>query len=95
LGLSLECGREAAMAAKRYVVLGIACLAGLTFSASVGANPNAACTGQFSMSVAPQSAGFVGENVSFEAQNPEVVGATAFGRFISTVATAPHDECPF
>jgi hypothetical protein len=84
------------MPIRRYFVVGVLSVAGLALapSAASDANPNASCAGQFTASVAPQSAGFVGENVSFEARNPEVVGTTAFGSLISTVATTPHDACP-
>jgi hypothetical protein len=81
---------------RRLVTLCAVSVFALSFAggAAADANPNASCAGQFTASVAPQSAGFVGENVSFEAQNPEVVGTTAFGLFISTVATTPHNACP-
>ena len=82
------------MKTRRWIV-GIGAIAVLAMAAPAEASsPTASCLGQQLSVYGPTYGAELGAAVSFEAQNPSVLGTANLGGWTSVAARSPRDACP-
>jgi hypothetical protein len=82
------------MKTRRWIV-GIGAMAVLAMAAPAGASSStASCLGQQLSVYGPTYGAGLGAAVSFEAQNPSVLGTSNLGGWTSVAARSPRNACP-
>ena len=75
------------------IVVGLSVVA-LSATPAMATAPRASCVGQALSVFGPSSGREIGQQISFEARNPETIGAPTFGAGVSFVAHADGTDCP-
>jgi len=79
----------------RSWIVGIGTVAVLALAAPAQASsPTASCIGQQVSTYGPAYGAELGAAVSYEAQNPDVLGTSNLGGWTSVAARAQRDACP-
>ena len=75
------------------IVVGLSALA-TSATPAMAVSPQASCVGQALSMYGPAFGRDLGQQISFEARNPETIGAPTFGAGVSFVAHADRTGCP-
>lgn len=79
----------------RRWIIGIGAVAAVVLPIPAQASsPTASCIGQQLSVFGPAYGAQLGAAVSYEARNPEVLGASNLGGWTSVAAQSPLDSCP-